>query len=57
MSEFEIDVADLGDRRAPTRPAGQQPAKYRDPESGKTWSGRGQEPAWNAGKDRSAFEI
>ncbi|WP_338510325.1 H-NS histone family protein [Burkholderia gladioli] len=57
MSEFDIDVAELGGRRAPKRLAGQQPAKYRDPESGKTWSGRGKAPAWIAGKDRSAFEI
>ncbi|MEN8517794.1 H-NS histone family protein [Burkholderia sp. RS02] len=31
--------------------------KYRDPVSGQTWSGRGREPAWIAGKDRTAFRI
>ncbi|MDR5741256.1 MULTISPECIES: H-NS family nucleoid-associated regulatory protein [unclassified Caballeronia] len=37
---------------------GPQPAKYRDPKSGATWSGRGKAPAWLAGaKDRNKFLI
>ncbi|MEX3630008.1 MAG: H-NS histone family protein [Burkholderia sp.] len=56
MRDFNISVNELGGRRGP-KPAGRQPAKYQDPESGKTWSGRGKAPAWIAGKDRSAFEI
>ena len=37
---------------------GPQPAKYRDPETGATWSGRGRAPAWIANsKDRTKFEI
>lgn len=37
---------------------GPQPAKYRDPESGATWSGRGPAPAWMANaKDRTKFLI
>ncbi|MFM0350481.1 H-NS family nucleoid-associated regulatory protein [Paraburkholderia sp. RL17-347-BIC-D] len=40
------------------QPKGPQPAKYRDPKSGATWSGRGSAPAWLAGaKDRSKFLI
>jgi DNA-binding protein H-NS len=40
------------------QPKGSQPAKYRDPKSGATWSGRGPAPAWLAGaKDRSKFLI
>lgn len=31
--------------------------KYRDPETGSTWTGRGKPPLWIAGKDRSHFEI
>jgi DNA-binding protein H-NS len=31
--------------------------KYRDPETGATWSGRGVAPRWIAGKDREAFLI
>ncbi|WP_408435376.1 H-NS family nucleoid-associated regulatory protein [Paraburkholderia sp. RL18-101-BIB-B] len=37
---------------------GPQPALYRDPKSGATWSGRGRAPAWLAGaKQRSRFLI
>jgi len=37
---------------------GVQAAKYRDPKSGATWSGRGRAPAWLAGaRDRSKFLI
>jgi DNA-binding protein H-NS len=37
---------------------GPQPAKYRDPKSGATWSGRGRAPAWMANaKDRTKFLI
>ncbi|MEW9586389.1 H-NS histone family protein [Paraburkholderia sp. DGU8] len=37
---------------------GPQPAMYRDPKSGATWSGRGRAPAWIANvKDRSKFLI
>ena len=32
-------------------------AKYRDPTTGKTWTGRGVAPKWIAGKDRDAFRI
>ncbi|OAJ59382.1 hypothetical protein A6V36_27440 [Paraburkholderia ginsengiterrae] len=40
------------------QPKGPQPAKYRDPKSGATWSGRGPAPAWLSGaKDRSKFLI
>lgn len=34
------------------------PAKYRDPETGKEWSGRGRRPAWLVDvDDLSRFEI
>ena len=40
------------------QPKGPQPAKYRDPKSGATWSGRGPAPTWLAGaKDRTKFLI
>ncbi|MFM0166877.1 H-NS family nucleoid-associated regulatory protein [Paraburkholderia sediminicola] len=40
------------------QPKGPKPAKYRDPKSGATWSGRGPAPAWLAGaKDRTKFLI
>ena len=46
---------------APARkgqPKRKQPAKYRNPETGAAWSGRGPVPAWLAAeKDRSTFLI
>jgi DNA-binding protein H-NS len=45
-------TAGKGQRKGP------QPAKYRDPKSGATWSGRGPAPAWLSGaKDRTKFLI
>jgi len=45
-------VAHKGQRKGP------QPAKYLDPKTGATWSGRGPAPAWLAGaKDRSKLMI
>jgi DNA-binding protein H-NS len=38
------------------QPKGPQPAMYRDPKSGATWSGRGRAPSW-LGTDRSKFLI
>ena len=31
--------------------------KYRDPETGKTWAGRGRLPSWLVGKDKEAFKM
>jgi DNA-binding protein H-NS len=43
-------------RKSP--PKGKQPAKYLNPETGATWSGRGPAPAWlAAASDRSQFLI
>lgn len=32
-------------------------AKYRDPATGATWTGRGRAPSWIAEKDRYSFAI
>ncbi|WP_080404878.1 H-NS family nucleoid-associated regulatory protein [Burkholderia ubonensis] len=57
MKEFDISVLDLqgnvhkrSSRRVSTAP------KYRDPTTGRTWSGRGRQPAW-LGNDPAAFLI
>jgi DNA-binding protein H-NS len=45
MAEYGITLEDLGGRKGKKgRAAGT--AKYRDPASGKTWSGRGRRPGW-----------
>ncbi|MGF6654969.1 DNA-binding protein H-NS [Paraburkholderia youngii] len=49
---------DVGATRGKGQQKGPQPAMYRDPKSGATWSGRGRAPAWLSGaKDRSKFLI
>ena len=49
MAEHGLTLADLGTRAAsPARKPGgaKVPAKYRDPATGDSWSGRGLQPKW-----------
>lgn len=67
IADYGLTAADLGlagrGRKAAGRkaPAGRRSAgeaKYRDPKSGQTWTGRGRPPAWIAeAKNRDAFLI
>ncbi|MCO4887919.1 H-NS histone family protein [Cupriavidus sp. WGtm5] len=67
MAEYNLSLEDIQGKRRRGRPAGSTsgkaavakeplPAKYRDPKSGKTWSGRGRAPAW-LGKNPNRFLI
>lgn len=62
MQEYGITVADLGG--AAKKPATRKTvaAKYRNPASGETWTGRGRPPHWLAdevakGKKREDFLV
>jgi DNA-binding protein H-NS len=62
MADYGISLSELGGGRAPkgaktARPRAGVAPKYRDPESGSTWSGRGKPPRWIAGMDRDKFLI
>jgi len=64
VNEFGLSAADVfgGAPRAAGRPASAQAGKkvapkYRDPATGKTWTGRGRAPTWLDGKDRAQFLI
>ena len=63
MREYQISVEDLGLTRKPARePKVKGEAKYRDPVTQKTWSGRGKRPQWihdalAAGKSLEEFAI
>ena len=46
MAAFDISVEDLGGKPGKMRPRGSGNAKYRDPATGNTWSGRGRRPRW-----------
>ena len=55
--EYKLLPRDLGFTTAPRVGSGPGAAKYRDPATGATWSGRGRAPQWLRGADRSRFEI
>jgi DNA-binding protein H-NS len=48
MAEYGLSLADLGTRSAaaPRKASGKVAAKYRNPATGDTWSGRGLKPNW-----------
>ncbi|WP_080420582.1 H-NS family nucleoid-associated regulatory protein [Burkholderia ubonensis] len=56
VAEFDIASREIfGVERPQTRI--RPPAKYRNPATGETWSGRGRPPAWIAEHERTAFLI
>ncbi|MEK9720515.1 MAG: H-NS histone family protein [Quisquiliibacterium sp.] len=57
VEAYGIKADDVFGGARKTRSTGKVPPKYRDPASGKTWTGRGVEPAWIKGKDRTRFLI
>jgi DNA-binding protein H-NS len=46
IAEYGLTAKDLGFAMPATIKGRKVPAKYRDPVSGKTWSGRGRTPLW-----------
>jgi DNA-binding protein H-NS len=61
IAEYGLSAQDLGfavaaKRGRPPKKA-PLPAKYQDPKSGNTWSGRGKPPKWIAGKNRDRYLI
>lgn len=69
MAQYGLSLADLNTRAAPAgrrvqgpRAGGKVAAKYRDPASGREWTGRGLKPKWLAtaladGKSLQDFAI
>ena len=58
VAEYGLVESDVfGKTRKTSQVPGAVAPKYRDPATGKTWSGRGKAPQWIAGKDRTAFAI
>ena len=57
--EFSLtqqDVFPVGRSRSAAK-GSKVAAKYRDPATGATWTGRGKAPRWIQDKDRAQFEI
>lgn len=60
VAEYGLTQKDVFPGRAPRaagKTGGKVAAKYRDPATGQTWTGRGKPPKWIDGKDRSQFLI
>ena len=60
IAEFGLTAADLFGARGKIKARGAAlpgVAKYRDPASGRTWTGRGRPPKWMEGKDPTQFKI
>ncbi len=59
IAEFSLNESDVfgGEKRAKFASKKPVDAKYRDPATGQSWSGRGRTPRWMEGKDRAQFEI
>ena len=59
VETYKIPLPELGEYLGikGTRKGSKAKPKYKDPASDKTWSGRGKEPLWIKGKDRTGFLI
>ena len=60
VEEYQLKASDVfpgGKAKAGAKKTGKVAAKYRDPLTGNTWSGRGLAPKWLAGKNKADFLI
>lgn len=59
MKASGLTIADLQEskRSGGSKKQNTVAAKYKDPESGQTWTGRGRAPRWLAGRDKNKFLI
>jgi DNA-binding protein H-NS len=59
MREYGITEADLSGKGSakPAKKTGMVKPKYRNADTGETWTGRGKPPKWIAGQDRQQFLI
>ena len=56
LSAQDLGFAAAAKRGRPPKKA-PLPARYQDPKTGATWSGRGKPPKWIAGKNRERYLI
>lgn len=57
MEDYGITVDDLSSARKKSVKKAVGTAKYRDPETGQEWTGRGRMPNWLAGKNKDQFLV
>jgi len=58
IEQYGLSASDVFTRKgAAGSRGGKVAAKYRNPATGETWTGRGKAPKWIEGRDRSNFLI
>ena len=62
VAEYGLTAQDVfpgraGKTASPKASGSKVAAKYRDPATGQTWTGRGKAPKWIEGQDRTQFLI
>jgi DNA-binding protein H-NS len=59
VEAYEISANEIfsSGARTPRAAKASVAAKYRNTETGETWSGRGRSPKWLEGKDKAAYAI
>jgi len=61
VAEYGLTAQDIfpgrGSKSVSTKAVSKVAAKYRDPATGQTWTGRGKAPKWIEGQDRTPFTI
>lgn len=57
MKEYGLTVADLGGKAKSIKEREPVAIKYRNSETGDTWTGRGRAPLWLAGKNKEDYLI
>ena len=59
MKEYGLTAADLGGSQKAKNSKVREPIaiKYKDPQSGATWTGRGRAPLWLNGKNKDDFLV
>jgi DNA-binding protein H-NS len=60
VEAYELSADEIfgaGSSRKPRAKKESVAAKYRNPATGETWSGRGRSPKWLAGHDKATFAL
>jgi len=57
ITTFQLTPEDLFSNTKKGKAKSKSPPKYRDPETGKTWTGRGAVPGWLKDKNREDYLI
>ena len=57
VTEYDLTQEDVFPASKPKATRPPVAPKFRDPDTGATWTGRGKPPKWIDGKDRAQYEI